>query len=331
MQSTDSAAASAGGTSKPPRIDIHHHFYPPRYLAEAATELGFIAPVFLDMIRRWTPAQSLEALDRTGMDKALLSMSAPGVAFGGVAAGRALARHCNEFGARMASDHPGRFGLFAVLPLPDVEGSLAELDFAYDQLGCEGIGVLTSYDRRWITHPDFAPVLAALNERQGVLFIHPTTPEPCKDLIPGVADATVEFLFDTARVITSMLFDGTATRYPGIRFVFCHAGGAFPPMLHRVARSAEAAPDAARNLPQGALHALRRFYYDIATSAGSTNLGALLDFADAGRILFGSDYPFMAPGATFEPLRQFGRAAEHLDGIAGANSAALLDAAKRGA
>jgi predicted TIM-barrel fold metal-dependent hydrolase len=100
-------------------------------------------------------------------------------------------------------------------------------------------------------------------------------------------------------------------------------------MLQRVARSAEAAPDAATNLQQGALHALRGFYYDVATSAGSTNLGALLDFADPDRILFGTDYPFMAPGATFEPLRQFGRAAGHLDGILGVNASALLDPADR--
>ena len=114
-----------------------------------------------------------------GIDKAMLSLTQPGLRFADIEATRGMIRHCNEYGAQLVRDHPGRFGLFAALPLADVEGSLREIDYAFDVLKADGVGLLTSYGNRWPGHPDFDPVFEELNRRKAVAFFHPNVPTCC--------------------------------------------------------------------------------------------------------------------------------------------------------
>ncbi len=168
------------------RIDVHHHILPPFYLEEAREEIVTTAVGFTHLFH-WTPAQSIDEMDRSGVATSVLSISTPGVWFGHDGRARNMARRCNEYAAEQAAAHRGRFGMFAVLPLPDTAGSLRELAYAYDTLRADGIGLLTSYGNTWLGDPAYAPVFDELNRRRAVVFVHPNVPGCCTATIPGVA------------------------------------------------------------------------------------------------------------------------------------------------
>ena len=125
-------AATGDPTLRTRRIDVHHHLLPPAYVTAAGPALIAQAPDFAFVLRDWSPARSIEAMDQSGIATAITSLSTPGVFSAGAAGARALARACNDFAAGMMRDHPGRFGMFATLPMPDVDGSLAEIAYALD-------------------------------------------------------------------------------------------------------------------------------------------------------------------------------------------------------
>ena len=185
------------------RIDVHHHILPPEYMSAIATRRNVPAP-------DWSPARSLEEIDRAGIGTAMLSLVQPGVWFGDVAEGRRLARTTNDYGARLVRDHPGRFGLFATIPLPDAEGSLKEIEYAYDTLKADGIVLMTSYGERWLGDAAFAPVWQELEPRKSVIYTHPTQAACCSGLKTEVSASTIEYATDTSRTMASILFSGTA-------------------------------------------------------------------------------------------------------------------------
>lgn len=248
----------------------------------------------------WTPGQSLAEMDKHGVATAVTSLSTPPVFAGDVAAARTLARECNEFAAGMARDFPGRFGSFATLPLPDVDGSLAEIAYALDVLKADGIGFLTCYGDKWLGDPAFAPIFDELHRRNALVYVHPTVSDCCRSLLPGVIPAVIEFLFDTTRTITSLLFSGTFSRCAGIRFIFSHAGGALPMLAHRLTTaSGRIVPD---RVPNGAMHEFKRLYFDIATMTNEIGLAAILKLVAPDHVLLGTDYPFMPMALTIPGL-----------------------------
>jgi predicted TIM-barrel fold metal-dependent hydrolase len=270
--------------AKPHKIDVHHHFLPPRHLERilALRESG--------RPPQWSPQLSLEQMDQNGVATSLISIVQPGLWFGNNEEARSLARHCNEYGAQMAKDHPGRFGLFAAIPLPDIEGSLREIEYALDTLKADGIGLLTQHDGKYLGDPAFAPVMDELNRRKAVVYVHPTQPACCAGLVKGVTVSTIEYATDSTRTIASVLFSGTAARCPDIRFIFSHGGGTLPFLIGRFERLAAERKDAF--LPHGAAAELRKFYYEIAQANHAGALAALLQLAPVSNVLYGSDYPF---------------------------------------
>src|SRR5262249_51726721 len=143
--------AQSAATAKPAIIDVHHHAVPPFWFEEvkdriAAQGGGRIVPQWLG----WSPQRAVEELDRNGVATAVVSMTPPGIWFGDVAQSRRLTRTFNEYVTQLGRDFPARFGLFATLPLPDIEGSLKELEYALDVLKADGIGLLTSYGNKWL-------------------------------------------------------------------------------------------------------------------------------------------------------------------------------------
>lgn len=283
------------------RIDVHHHHFPPFYQAELARQKLGHAPALA-----WTPARSLDDMDRADVATAIVSLTAPGLAIHDSALLRVLARECNEFAATMRRDHPGRFGVFATLPLPDIDASLAEIDYALNALKADGIGVLTSYGNRWLGDPTFAPVMDELNRVGAVLYVHPTAPDCCKHLLPGIADWVIEFPTDTVRTITSLLFSGTVRRCPRIRFVFSHLGGTLPILVEHLVRAASIDPALAACVPDGVVKTLKRFHYDTALRAHDTGLASALKLFDVSSLLFGTDAPLRHSVDQVRGLEQWG-------------------------
>ena len=308
----------------PHRIDVHHHILPPDYVAAVGDER--IGPLILaGRTPEWTPRMSVEAMDRNGIATAVTSISAPGLWFGDDAESVRLARMCNEYAASIRRDHPGRFGVFASLPLPDVDASLAEIEYALDTLGADGIGLLTSYGDRYPGDPAFAPVFDELDRRGAVVYFHPTD-APCSQCLKDIPAATLDFPFDTTRAVVSLLFSGTFARCRGISFIFSHAGGTVPFLAERIARLG-ARPGFRDAVPDGAVAELQRLHYDTALSANRLAFASLLALVTPDKVLFGSDYPFAPEAsmtATVEGLVGLGLEDAVLRGIERDNALALL-------
>lgn len=306
------------------RIDVHHHILPPDYVAQVGD--GKIAPISVaGKTPDWTPDRSIEVMDRHGIATAVTSISAPGFALDDGTAIPRLVRDCNEYAARLRSDRPGRFGVFASLPLPDVDASLAEIAYALDELKADGIGLMTNYDSRYPGDPAFAPVFDELDRRGAVVYFHPTTAS-CNVCQPEYPPATLDFPFDTTRAITSLLYGGTLARCHDIKWIFSHAGGAVPFLAQRIARLA-ARPAYKAMVPEGVIPELQRLYYDTALSANWLAFRSLFELVAPRQVLFGSDYPF-APEATVEAsvkgLAEMGLDAAVLRGIEREHALALF-------
>ena len=292
-------------------IDVHHHILPPRFVAEQRDDILYFArdPAVLD----WTPERALEQLDRFGIDTAYASLGVPG------APDPPLARACNEYAADLKRDHRGRFGVFASLPLPDVDASLSELEYAFDQLGADGIGLLSNYGGRHLGDPLFAPLLEALDRRSAVVHVHPIAPPSCRGVLPGYPDPFLEFPFDTTRVVTSLLYTGAFTRWPRISFIFSHGGGAVPMLSQRIAALAQMT--ASISDPLGRLSTIR---VDAVTTTSPPAFAAVSELLGPERVLFGSDYPYVPIAATAEGLRDLRLGADELEAIGRGNAVGLL-------
>jgi predicted TIM-barrel fold metal-dependent hydrolase len=279
------AQPTAGFRVRPHRIDIHHHLFPPNYRST-------IASIGAGNLAAWTTEQSLAEMDKGGIQTSVLSVSPPGIWFGDAAQSRNLARMINDYGAKMSQDSPGRFGLFAALPLPDIEGSLREIEYALDTLKADGIGLMTNYGDRWLGDASFAPVWEELNRRKVVIYTHPNTPTCCTNIKDEVGPGTIEWATDTTRTTASLLFSGTAARYPDIRWILSHGGGTTPFLLSRFVRQEADMKEREKRLPKGVMYELKKFYYDTAQANHPGALAALLKLAPISQIVYGTDYPY---------------------------------------
>jgi predicted TIM-barrel fold metal-dependent hydrolase len=178
-------------------------------------------------------------------------------------------------------------GSFAAIPLPDVEGSLREIEYALDTLKADGIGLMTSFDGEYLGDSAIAPVFEELHRRKAIVYIHPTQPQCCVGLVKGVPASSIEYATDSTRAIASLLFSGTASRAKDIRFIFSHGGGTVPFLVGRFERLA----DEKKNVPTGVRAELGKFYYEIAQANHPGALAALMDLVPISQVLFGSDYP----------------------------------------
>jgi predicted TIM-barrel fold metal-dependent hydrolase len=298
--------ASSGAATKPTRIDVHHHVMPSFYLKSERERILPTLDVDPALLETLTPAKSVQEMDKYGVATAIASMPIPGVWFGDVAYGRKLSRDFNEYMAQMVKDYPGRFGMFAALPLPDTEGSLREIEYALDVLHADGVSLLTSYEDKWPGDPAYRPVFEELNRRKAVVYFHPTMPGCCRNLIPGLPPAVMEVLVDTARAIESLLVNGTFSRFPDIRFIFSHAGGTMTVQSSRTAQFfARHKELAERVAPNGVLYELKRLHYEIANSVNPSSMAAVMNMVPVSQLLFGSDFPYAPLGVTATGLDNF--------------------------
>ena len=305
------------------RIDTHHHIYPPKYIAAAEPQIRRATHVHFPRISQWTPAQSLEAMDRDGIATSIVSIS-PTVWFGDLAATRTISREWNEYAADLARDHKGRFAVFATLPLPDVDASLRAIEHALDTLGAVGFGLVTNYGDKWPGDPAFTPVFDELNRRKAVVYFHPTDSPAFDGILPDVPSPMIEFPFDTTRAIVSLLFSGTFTRCSDIRWIFSHGGGALPMLAARIAGIAKNRKDLTARVPNGVLPELRKLHYDIAGVIDPIPFNAIRSLVGSSQLLFGTDYPFWAPSVAIKVLDDLGVTGAERDGIEHNNARVLL-------
>ena len=188
--------------------------------------------------------------------------------------------------------YPTRFGLFAPLPLPDTDGSLAQIEYALDQVGADGLGLLANFEGKWLGDPSFAPVMEELNRRAAIVYVHPTFTPCVKNTIPNAQMQLVEFPFETTRTIANLVLSGTTTRFPNIRWIFAHNGGATPMLIGRLEEQDHR--PVGKNFPAGMRAELRKFYYDNASAWNSSAMAALMNLVPKDHMFFGSDYPFLA-------------------------------------
>jgi predicted TIM-barrel fold metal-dependent hydrolase len=293
------------------RIDVHHHLFPPAFIAKLVEQEHYLAR---GVARHWTPQVSIEDMDSAGVATAITSITAPGFAIAEPEKLSLFNRESNEYAARMVADHPGRFGFFASLPLPDVDASLKEIAYALDVLKADGIGFLTSYRDKWLGDPAFAPVMDELDRRKAVAYVHPTAADCCRNLLPGIPDWVIEFPADTTRTIASLLFSGTIARCRGIRFIFAHVGGILPLVTEHLVRAAQF----------DVRTELQRFHYDTALRAHPTGLSSALQMVGVSQLLFGTDAPLRKSQAQVEGLRAYGFNEEDLRKIEYQNARRLL-------
>jgi len=196
------------------RISVHHHYAPPMWRKVLHEANAMNEGAWKD----WTPQVAIDAMDRAGVQKSISSITVPGIyfweGFGNQQAKPgaklhndvvAMARDANEFGAKMKQDFPGRFGIWASLPLPLIDESLKEIEYALDVLKLEGIGLTTSIGTKYMGDESFTPVFAELNKRKAVVYTHPGAAPCCLYLVPKVGPTTLEYSQDTARTIVSWI------------------------------------------------------------------------------------------------------------------------------
>lgn len=303
----------------PHRIDVHHHPTP-------AFELTQGRRIGTGDLENWTAARSLEEMDKNGVATAILSLPHRAAQWrGDPLRARGIARQWNEFMARQAADHPGRFGMFAVVPVLDIDGSLREAEYALDALKADGINLMTNIGDKWLGDPHYFPLFEELNRRKATVYTHPISPDCMQNaMLPEIDDSVIEFTADTSRAIAKLLFSGAAHRFKEIRFIFSHAGGTMPYILERFTRHASSNESASAQVPDGVIAYLERFYYDTAQASHIQAMSSLRTFIAATQLLFGTDFPFRNAKDHVEGLRSCGFSESELRAIECGNARRLM-------
>jgi 6-methylsalicylate decarboxylase len=282
-------------------IDIHHHILPDFFWSETndrAHPVGGIAPP------AWDEASALSFMDDAGIDVAVTSISTPGVHVGDDARARRLARRCNELAAGMAQRRPDRFGGFAALPLPDVDGALEELAFAFDVLKLDGVILFSNSNGVYLGDERFEPVFQELERRSAVVFVHPTASvDPMAHQL-GLPDSLIDFTADTTRALAQMLYSNRFARTPNVTYIFSHAGGTIPYLAGRFAIIDEMNVIPGGDVRGAASETLRRLHWDTALSFTPPVLNMLRDVVGLNQVLFGTDHPYLRRDIAVRSARQ---------------------------
>lgn len=269
------------------RIDVHHHMIP-RFQPS-------------NNLRDWSPEMSLDTMGKFGIATAILSeVQIPEYLNDGSEKARTMARQLNEYGAKTVKDYPGKFGFFASIMLADVQGSVREIEYAFDTLKADGAVINSSAAKKWPGDPAQMAIFEELNRRKAAVLIHPNTQPHCCMNPPGVQPSMTEYDFDMNRAVLSLLLNGVLTKCPDIKFIVVHSGGTVPVLAGRVQdRVPKDRPDL---YPTGALEKLKAMYYECAHASFPWAMAALRAFTTTDHILFGTDWPMEPAESTTDEI-----------------------------
>jgi predicted TIM-barrel fold metal-dependent hydrolase len=306
-------------------VDLHQHVIPDFYW-EASNEDGNAAGGITPP--RWSLDAAIAYLDEARIDVAVPSISTPGVHFGDDTAARTLARRVNEYLADLKRQRPDRFGGFAALPLPDIDGSLEQIEYALDVLELDGVSIMTNADGIYLGDSRFDPIFAELQRRAAVVFVHPTaSPDPIAHTL-GLPDSLLDYPVDTSRAIAKLHYSNTFARTPEVKYVFAHAGGTIPYLASRFAivDQMDVIPGAQER--RAFANALPRLHWDTASAFGDPVLHMLRSVTGLGNVVFGTDYPYPHDAISIAGLHQLQNTAELDDGerrgVLGESAARLI-------
>lgn len=291
--------------TSPGLVDVHAHFITEDYVA-AALAAGHGHPDGMPGWPDWSADAHLRSMDRWGVERSMLSISSPGIHFGDDAAAGRLGRQVNIEAARLVRQHPDRFGHFASLPLPDVDGALGELEYALDQLGSDGVVVKTNSGGRYLGDEGFSPLLDELDRRAAIVFVHPTSPPAADQIALGRPSPMLEFIFDTTRTVSDLLYAGGFERYPRIKWIFTHSGGALPVLADRLELFRRVIPGDSN--ARAFAEQLSDLWFDIAGTPFPRQVPALVTAFGAERLLYGSDHCWTPAAAVDAQLAAIDRA-----------------------
>ena len=290
MAATQSDAST--GSSRGMRyIDVHAHVFPDFY--EDALKAAGINDVDGWTYPKWSPDAMFEAMDGHRIEAQILSLSSPGISFAEGDKASQLARRINEYMIGLVKEHPTRLGSMAVLPLPDVDASLAEIEYAFDTLGMDGVGILTNYNGVYLADEKIAPVLEELNRRKAVAFVHPTTPPGWKNFRVDIPAPVMEYTFDSTRMAQQLVTTGVKAKYPDIAIIVCHGGGTLSISHQRLVKY----------WMDGKNDIFDTFYYELTATTEHEQLAVLMAMTSPERCMMGFDFPFMKP-EWFDPLQE---------------------------
>lgn len=275
-------------------IDVHSHFVPQSYLAalfhhDALLEEGFPIP-------KWNVENQLKWMNDAGVQTSVLTLAAPQPYFGNIQESRRIIRQVNEEAARVKREHPGRFLWCATLPLPDVKAAIEEARYALDTLHADGIKLATNVRGQYLGAPELDTLMAFLSERHAVVILHPHKPEPTnRQVMTQTPLAMQEYLSETTRAVANMISRNVLARYPGLKVVVPHCGAYLPIAIPRMK---SLTPVMQQVKPVGEIdweHNLASLYYDLAGSHSPEAIRLLLTITTPDHLLYGSDYPYVAP------------------------------------
>ena len=297
-------------------IDVHHHFEPTARNVDGTA---------------WSIERAIDEMDRSGVTTAI-GYAGP-IFSDDVKSGGKRPRAINDWSAQLCREHPGRFGLFASLAMTDVDAALAEIAYAFDVLGADGVGLATHYDGEGLGAARFQPIFAELNRRHAVVYVHPAG-SPCS-IAPTVSYESdlisapwIEFPTNTARTIVSLWAAQTTRRFPDLKFIFCHGGGVLPILLGRIAGFtgwAPVGPERLRSIfPDGVYAAFAAFYFECAQAYAPEAFALIRGLVPPTHLLYGSDFSYFPIAHSAERFGALDISDELRALIAGGNAAALL-------
>ena len=276
-------------------IDMHSHIITPEFMSALDKEGRLLDEGF--PLPKWDAEAQLKWMDEAGIHTSVLTLAAP------QPTSAKVVRATNEAAAKLKYEHPDRFRFCAALPLPDVDAAIEEARYALDVLSADGIKLATNVNGQYLGAPELDTLFSFLNERKAVVILHPHRPDPVnKQVMQQTPLAMQEYLSETTRAVSNMISRNVLARYNNIKVVVPHCGAYLPLAIPRM-RSLTPVMQTNKMVGEIDYEAnLRTLYYDLAGAHSPEVIRMLLTITTPDHLLYGSDYPYVAPQVLTQSL-----------------------------